>query len=51
MPEAMAKVDESIEKVTRKMNFSRREWVIVGGLIAGVVIVLIALIAMVIFTL
>ncbi len=51
MPEAMAKVDESIEKVTRKMNFSRREWLIVGGLIAGVVIVLIALIAMVIFTL
>ena len=51
MPETMAKVDENLEKVTNRINFSRREWVIVGSLVALVIIVLIILITLVIFTL
>ena len=51
MPEPLAKVDESIEKVTRKANFTRREWVIIGSLIALLIIVLIALIGLIVFTL
>ena len=51
MPERMAKVDENLEKVTNRINFSRREWVVVGSLVALVIIVLIILITLVIFTL
>jgi len=51
IPETMAKVDENLEKVTNRINFSRREWVIVGSLVALVIIVLIILITLVIFTL
>jgi len=51
IPEALVKVDEEIVKVTRKINFSRREWVIIAGLIALVIVVLIGLIGLVIFTL
>jgi hypothetical protein len=51
VPEPLAKVDESIEKVTRRVNFTRREWTIIGVLIALLIIVLIALIALVVFTL
>jgi len=50
MDETLTKVDESIGKVTRKINFSRREWVVVALLVVGVIIVLIALIMLVIFT-
>ena len=50
MDETLAKVDESIGKVTRKINFSSREWVVVALLVVGVIIVLIALIMLVIFT-
>jgi hypothetical protein len=50
VPEAIAKVDESLEKVTRRANFTRREWVIIGSLIALVIIVLIVLIALIVFT-
>lgn len=51
IPEALAKVDKEISKVARKVNFSRREWVIIAGLIALVIVVLIALIGLVLFTL
>ena len=51
MPETMAKVDENLEKVTNRINFSRREWIIVGSLVGLVIIVLIILITLVIFTL
>ncbi|NQS91838.1 MAG: hypothetical protein HQ574_05455, partial [Chloroflexi bacterium] len=51
VPDQIAKVDENIEKVTRKINFTRREWVVVGSLVAGVIIVLIGLISLVLFTL
>ena len=49
--EAVAKVDESIEKVTSRINFSRREWIIVGSLGVLAIIVSIILITLVIFTL
>ena len=51
MPETMTKVDENLEKVTKRINFSRREWVIVGSLVGLVIIVLIILITVVILTL
>jgi len=51
LDETMAIVDENINKVTRKINFTRREWVVVALLVVGVIVVLIALIMMVIFTL
>ena len=51
IPEALAKVDKEIVKVARKVNFSRREWVIIAGLIALVIVVLIGLIVLVISTL
>ena len=51
IPEALAKVDKEIVKVARKVNFSRREWVIIVSLIALVIIVLIVLIVLVTFTL
>ena len=49
-----SKFDENIEKigqVTDRANFTRREWVIIGILIALVILVLVALITFVIFTL
>jgi hypothetical protein len=51
VPEALAKVDEGIGKVARKANFTRREWVIVGSLVALLIVVLIVLIVLVTFTL
>jgi hypothetical protein len=51
IPEALAKVDESIVKATRKLNFTRREWVVIGSLIALLMIVLVVLIVLVVFTL
>jgi len=51
LPETLAKVDESIEKVARKANFTRREWLIIGGLIALLIVVLIVLIIFITFTL
>ena len=50
IPEALAKVDEEIVKVARKVNFSRREWIIIGSLIALVIVVLIVLIVLITFT-
>ncbi len=51
IPEALVKVDKEIVKAARKANFSRREWVIIVGLIALVIVVLIVLIVLVTFTL
>ena len=51
LDETLAKGVESIEKVTRKANFTRREWVIVALLVVGVIGVLIALIMLILFTL
>lgn len=50
VPDAVAKVDESLGKVTNRINFTRKEWTIVGGLVALVIIVLIILITLVIIT-
>ena len=50
VPEVVTKVDESLGKVTNRINFTRREWTIVAGLVALVIIVLIILITMVIIT-
>ena len=50
IPEALAKGVESIDKATRKANFTRREWIIVALLIVGVIAVLVALIMLVLFT-
>jgi hypothetical protein len=50
VPEPLVKVDESINKVARKANFTRREWVIVGILIVLLIIVLIVLIGLISFT-
>jgi len=49
--DAVSKVDESLGKVTNRINFTRKEWTIVGSLVALVIIVLILLIILVIFTL
>lgn len=51
IPEALAKGVENIDKATRKINFTRREWIIVAILIIGVIAVLAALIMLVLFTL
>ena len=51
LDETLAKGVDSIEKVTRKANFTRREWVVVALLVVGVIGVLIALIMLIIFTL
>jgi hypothetical protein len=51
IPEALAKVDEGIDKVARRANFTRREWFIIAGLIVAVMIVLVILIVLVTFTL
>ena len=51
MPEALEKGIESIDKATRKINFTRREWVVVGILVIGVIAVLTALIMLILFTL
>jgi hypothetical protein len=48
--ETIAKVDQSLEKVTSKINFTRREWIIVGILSVLVIAVLVILITLVIFT-
>lgn len=49
--DAVSKVDESLGKVTNRINFTRKEWTIVGSLVALVIIVLILLIIFVILTL
>lgn len=49
MAEPLAKVDESITKVARKANFTRKEWIIVGILAALLIVVLITLIFLVTF--
>ncbi len=51
VPDAVAKVDESLGKVTNRINFTRKEWTIVGVLVGLVIIVLITLITLVIITL
>ncbi len=51
IPEALAKGVEKIDKATRKINFTRREWVIVAILVFGVIVVLTALILLILFTL
>jgi len=51
MPDTVAKVDESLGRVTNKINFTRREWIIVGSLVALLIIVLVILITLVISTL
>jgi hypothetical protein len=50
LDQTMAKVDESLGKVTRKINFTTREWVVVALLVVGVIVVLIALIMLIMFT-
>ena len=49
--EVVAKVDESIEKATSRINFSRREWIVIGSLGALAIIVCIILITLVVLTL
>lgn len=49
LSEPLTKVDEGITKVARKVNFTRREWIIIGVLSALLIIVLIVLIALVTF--
>jgi hypothetical protein len=44
LPEALAKVDREIGRATRRANFTRREWIIIGSLVVLVIIVLIILI-------
>lgn len=51
IPEPIAKVDESINKVARKANFTRREWLVVGLLAILLIVVLIVLIGLITFTL
>ena len=46
----VAKVDENLGKVTNRINFTRKEWTIVGSLVALVIIVLIILITLLIIT-
>ena len=49
LSEPLAKVDEGITKVARKVNFTRKEWIIVGALSALLIIVLVVLIMLVTF--
>ena len=51
VPEALAKVDESIGRATRRANFTRREWVIIAVLVVLVIAVLATLIVLITFTL
>ena len=50
VPDVVAKVDENLGKVTNRINFTRKEWTIVGSLVALVIIVLIILITLLIMT-
>ena len=50
-PDIAVKVDESLGRVTNKINFTRREWIIVGSLVALLIVVLVILITLVISTL
>ncbi len=50
VPEPLVKVDESINKVARKANFTRREWLVVGILAVLLIVVLIVLISLITFT-
>ena len=47
MSEPLAKVDEGITKAARKINFTRKEWIIIGILSILLIIVLTVLIAMI----
>ena len=47
LSEPMAKVDEGITKAARRINFTRKEWIIIGVLSALLIIVLIILITLV----
>ncbi|HDD54947.1 MAG TPA: hypothetical protein ENG59_01725 [Chloroflexi bacterium] len=47
LSEPLAKVDEGITKAARKVNFTRREWIIIGVLSGLLIIVLIVLIVLV----
>ncbi len=49
LSEPLAKVDEGLTKAARKINFTRKEWIIIGVLSALLIIVLIVLIALVTF--
>jgi hypothetical protein len=49
LSEPMAMVDEGVTKVARKINFTRKEWIIIGVLSAALIIVLTVLIALVTF--
>jgi hypothetical protein len=47
LSEPLAKVDEGITKAARKINFTRKEWIIIGTLSGLLIIVLTVLIALV----
>ena len=47
LSEPIAKVDQEITKAARKINFTRKEWIIIGVLSALLIIVLIILITLV----
>lgn len=49
LSEPLDKVDQSITKVARKINFTRREWIIIGVLSALLIIVLVILVSLVTF--
>jgi len=49
LSEPMAKVDETVTKAARKINFTRKEWIIIGVLSALLIVVLTALIILVTF--
>ena len=49
-PVVPQKVDESIDKISRAVNFNRREWTILIGLSVGLIIVLIILITLVVMS-
>lgn len=50
VPEPIVKVEENINKVARKANFTRREWIVVGILALLLIVVLIVLIGLITFT-
>jgi hypothetical protein len=47
LAEPLAKVDEGITKAARRINFTRKEWIIIGVLSALLIVVLIILITLV----
>lgn len=47
LAEPLAKVDEGLTKVARKINFTRKEWIIIAILSIALIFVLVALIALV----